>query len=172
MCGLAAYGKIRIIMQRRLEEVEEEITRHVVCTPGTCSGDPRLDDTRLTCNHIVSAIAYAGVAGMRRTYSWPVFNAATLTGRVTYCAERQCVDDRPTNFCEHCLLDARRLEDEDDDESAAVWKFAQAILRRGVMTPGGVSAAQMKAIDAEYDADDQATRAIWRELKLSSPSEP
>ena len=153
---------------------EEEITRPIVCTPGNCSGSPRIEGTRLTCANVIHPIAFEGVDGMRKTQAWEIYNEATLIGCVTYCAERRCVQDRPANFCYHCLLDIRRLEEDgsDDDDSTAMWRFAQAILQKGVMTPGGISSEQSTAIESVHAADDRESRAIWSELGLEPKSDP
>jgi uncharacterized protein (DUF433 family) len=151
--------------------VEEEYIRPVVHTPDTCSGSPRLENTRLTCNNIVRAIAHEGAMEMLKTYGWPLFNEQTLTGCVAYCAERRCIGDRPKNFCQHCLLDVRRLEDSESDDSAAIWRIANEILRRGVMTPGEVDSERMQAVEDAWECDNGEVRAIWHELGMLSRTE-
>lgn len=79
----------------------------VVCTPAICSGSPRIRDTRLTCANIIEALAFSKVhvstyLAWHESLSLPILREA-----VKYCAERQCISDKPLHYCQGCILDDR-----------------------------------------------------------------
>jgi uncharacterized protein (DUF433 family) len=81
--------------------------RKIVCTPGTCSGSPRIDGTRLTCANVVTALADNGLTIMKYLSIYPYLTIEDIKECATYCAAKKCVCDNPANYCSGCSLDLR-----------------------------------------------------------------
>lgn len=82
------------------------MARSIVCTPGTCSGSPRIDGTRLTCQNIITMlIEEFGLERVLSTYEYLTLDDIIECAR--YCSLQECLKDHPLHYCEGCTLDDR-----------------------------------------------------------------
>jgi uncharacterized protein (DUF433 family) len=82
------------------------VVRPIVCTPGTCGGAPRIDGSRLTCENVVAILSRVlTLPQFLENYSY--LRVDDVKACLTYCAQQQCLDDHPENYCHHCILDLR-----------------------------------------------------------------
>jgi hypothetical protein len=95
---------------------------------------PCLENTRLTCQDIVGAIASGGVK--KAVNLWKL-DMNSMQPVIVYCANRQCVEDEPTNFCIGCTL-YDPPESGEDDPPFDMWILAKAILKLDLQVEDGI----------------------------------
>jgi uncharacterized protein (DUF433 family) len=139
---------------------DPSVIGQIVCTPGYSSGSPRIADTRLTCENVVTALGYLSIDEYLANYD-PMLELADVQACLKYCAEQRCLFDQPENYCERCSSDTRedlepiafsgpngleanehaqgqsghvylgtRQEWENEQKPRAVWLEAKALLSR------------------------------------------
>jgi uncharacterized protein (DUF433 family) len=82
----------------------------VVFSKDVCSGEPRIDSTRLTCSAVASILHFQKFTLEQFLCTYPYLTREDVRNCLRYCASQQCVADKPINFCQGCILD-RREED-------------------------------------------------------------
>lgn len=86
------------------------LSRRIVCTPDTCSGEPRIEGTRISCELAVAIISNAGQNIEKPQieeflHLYPELTAADAKTALRYCAERRCMkDESRTSYCTGCAL--------------------------------------------------------------------
>ena len=82
------------------------MARSVVCTPGQCSGSPRIAGTGLTCAAVAAGLFEPrGVDGVLASADG--LSVEDILACMQYCADQQCLRDNTEHFCEGCMLDDR-----------------------------------------------------------------
>jgi uncharacterized protein (DUF433 family) len=123
------------------------MSREIVSTRDTCTGEPRIDGTRLTCANVVFTLTLGEMRLDEFIRTYPYLTIADVKRCADYCASRQCVAQRVLNFCQGCSLDKRKPEscmnpghtngtnrdelefgDETEDEPVDGWNYAQELL--------------------------------------------
>lgn len=85
------------------------MVKKIVCTPGTCGGSPRIEGHRLTCADITLAL-YFHFSVLTYIRHYPDITEDDIHACLEYCANEQCLNDKPINFCYGCLHDRRPEE--------------------------------------------------------------
>ena len=76
--------------------------RSIVSTPDTCSGAPRIDDTRLTCGNIVSILSTISVSEFLEVYDY--ITILDIKNALNYCVKKHCITNNVSYFCHLCSL--------------------------------------------------------------------
>ncbi|HEY4245938.1 MAG TPA: DUF433 domain-containing protein [Lacunisphaera sp.] len=85
----------------------------IVFSQDVCNGEPRIDKTRLSCSSVAAMLFFRRMSTKEFFYLYPYLTEDDLKNCLAYCARKQCVIDKPINFCHGCVLDRR----EDDSPS-------------------------------------------------------
>lgn len=73
----------------------------IVATPGTVSGAPRVDGTRLTVEHVVRTVHFEGKTACSEGYD---LSLEEIDAAIKYCARKFCLLEPYENFCHTCTL--------------------------------------------------------------------
>jgi uncharacterized protein (DUF433 family) len=79
--------------------------KRIVRTADTCSGAPRLEGTRLTCENVVTLVEQLGLRGMLEVHG--NLTKEDVVVALDYCSNLKCRAENVENFCEGCVLDTR-----------------------------------------------------------------
>lgn len=82
------------------------MSRKIVFNAGYCSGSPRIEGTRLICANIVTILFYELSLDQFFHY-YPYLTKDDILNCFQYCANQQCLQDQPINYCQGCALDKR-----------------------------------------------------------------
>jgi uncharacterized protein (DUF433 family) len=85
------------------------MAREIVSTSDTCSGEPRINGTRLTCGNVVF-LHFAGMTFVEFLKVHSYLTIDDIMACAKYCASLQCVADHVINYCHGCTLDKRADE--------------------------------------------------------------
>src|SRR6266851_8650299 len=107
------------------------MARRIVSTGDTCSGEPRIDGTRLTCGNLVFMLALGEMSLNEFLDPYPDLTPSDVEACARYCAARQCVADQVINYCHGCILDERQDEPPENCETPVNgWELADSLLAR------------------------------------------
>jgi uncharacterized protein (DUF433 family) len=84
--------------------------KKIICTSGICGGSPRIDGTRLTCADVVVQLAFWKITISEWLATYPRLDKNDILQCLRYCSTKQCVVDKPENYCSGCSLDKREDE--------------------------------------------------------------
>ena len=102
--------------------------RKITCISAINGGAPTIDGTRLTCANVSLFLKHAQIARMLAVH--PYLAHDDLEHALRYCAKRECLADRPANYCTGCSLD-RRPRDADEPAPIDVWEVSGRLLSGG-----------------------------------------
>lgn len=95
--------------------------RKIACIPAICGGAPAIEGTRLTCEDVSQFLDQAPLARMLAVH--PYLSRDDIVFALRYCARRECLADRPVNYCGGCSL-AHRPRDPDEPAPVDVWEVS------------------------------------------------
>ena len=109
------------------------MVRRIVSSDDTCSGQPRIDGTRLTCGNVVFILTLGEMTSNAFLDLYPHVAWSDVEICVRYCAARQCVSEQVINYCQGCVLDERKEEPPESEEAPVNgWELAETLLGRGL----------------------------------------
>lgn len=86
------------------------MSRMIVSTPDTCSGEPRIEGTRLTCANVALILTAGGMPIAEFLEAYRYLDVSDIRSCLEYCASRDCIKCHVPNFCHGCSLDKRDQE--------------------------------------------------------------
>jgi len=122
------------------------MARDIVSTADTCSGEPRIDGTRLTCANVVLGLTVGRMRLEEFFKSHPYLNTDDVAACAGYCASRQCISANVLNYCHGCTLDKRQCE--------------------SCESPEDIGLSHDEPVDKETFAEDQLNGWEWAQQVL------
>lgn len=74
---------------------------NIVITDHTLWGAPRIKDHRLAVCDVIFSLKFDALVTIHDTWQ---LNNEEVKDALDYCANQQCLEDKPKNFCHHCVL--------------------------------------------------------------------
>lgn len=84
--------------------------KEIVSTLEVCTGEPRMDGTRLTCANVVFTLSLGEMPLDDFLRIYPYLDVSDVRRCLEYCASQQCISEVVINFCNGCSLDKRKPE--------------------------------------------------------------